>query len=75
MQDDTPLDSTIPTAIRRAVEEAGQPESVADRLINWLNQLSLGQASLSSKEETERQFDSISGPLVIEEGKPSNDET
>ncbi len=39
------LDSALIEALQKAVNEVGQPKSVADRLIAWLKSLSDGEAS------------------------------
>lgn len=39
------LDSALIEALQKAVDEAGQPKPVADRLAAWLKSLSEGEAS------------------------------
>lgn len=46
------IDPALEQALRIAVEEAGQPKSVASRLIAWLEALSLG----GSGEDGDRRF-------------------
>ena len=39
------LDSALIEALQKAVDEAGQPKPVSDRLTAWLKSLSDGEAS------------------------------
>jgi hypothetical protein len=45
------LDEEVLAAIRQATRECGQPETVADRLIAWLGQMSRDELSAQKNSE------------------------
>lgn len=44
-------------AIRTAVEEAGQPENVADKLVAWMERIASGAESVADEESVRRHLD------------------
>lgn len=59
-----PLDPAVVRAIRDATEEAGQSPMVAERLINWLAEASLGRTDFGNGREAEEYFSAIRQALA-----------
>lgn len=47
----------VRNAIRSAVEEAGQPEDVADKLVSWMERIASGAESVADEESVRRHLD------------------
>lgn len=47
----------VRSAIRTAVEEGGQPEDVADKLISWMERIASGAESVADEESVRRHLD------------------
>lgn len=48
------MDSRIKSSIRTAVEEEGQPEQVAEKLIKWFENVANGNETLEEKSDYKR---------------------
>ena len=59
------LDIEITEAIEAAVEEAGQPATVAKRLIAWLEAINSGNEDLNDREQAERHLDVLYDGTVV----------
>lgn len=56
------FDPALPTAIRRATKELGQPNSVAEKILTWLN----NRRRLSSDSEDRHHFELICKDLDLD---------
>lgn len=63
-----PIDPAVSKALKRAVEEAGQPTAIAPRLEAWLNKLSEGD---DSEDVKKRNYDAVFSQ--IHTGPPGED--
>jgi hypothetical protein len=63
-----PLDEDLISAIREAVESAGLPEKVAQRLMAWIGEASVGRADLSDPNENKRRFELLREAILESEG-------
>lgn len=61
------LDDKIHDAIYAATRKHNQSDTVANRLINWLEQLSDGRANLNNKDDVSNHIDVILQALNIED--------
>lgn len=61
------LDPALEEAIVESVAAHGESEKVAKRLVQWLNELSLGRTMLGNRDETEQYFDTIRSAMTQEE--------
>lgn len=59
-----PLDPEVVRAIREATDQAGQPTVVAERLVNWLAEASLGRTDFGNAREAEQYFSAIRQALA-----------
>ena len=59
------IDARVRTAIKEAAQNLGQPETVAMRLISWLEALSDGNAEINDRDETRRRCELIYDAAVI----------
>ena len=68
------LDSRITEAIAEAVEEAGQPETLARRLIAWFEAVTSGNENINDQATTARHLEVLfEGTTVDENSKESED--
>lgn len=68
------LDIKITEAIEAAVAEEGQPETVAKRLIAWLEEINSGNEDLSDREQAERHLDVLYDGTVVDSGSADGGE-
>lgn len=59
------IDPAVSAALKRAVEEARQPATVADRLGGWLQKLADGNDSEDAKKSS---YDAVFGQLKADAG-------
>ncbi|WBU40399.1 MULTISPECIES: CxC ATPase DNA modification system associated small protein [Marinobacter] len=59
------LDPRITHAITEAVEEAGQPETLAHRLIAWFEAITTGNEDIHDSETSARHLDLLFSSTVI----------
>ena len=68
------LDSRITEAIAEGVEEAGQPETLARRLIAWFEAVTSGNENINDQATTARHLEVLfEGTTVDENSKESED--
>lgn len=64
------LDNSIKEAIDNAVEEHGQPQRLAEKLISWFSELANGNESIDDKEAVFRRleilFSAVELPEIVE---------
>ena len=60
------LDARIKQAIAEAVEEAGQPESLARRLIAWFEAVTIGNEDINDDTATARHLEVLFQGTVVE---------
>lgn len=53
-------------AVRSAVEEAGQPEDVADKLISWMERIASGAESVADEESVRRHLDVLTEAVEVD---------
>lgn len=61
------LDPRITHAITEAVEEAGQPETLAHRLIAWFEAITTGNEDIHDSETSARHLDLLFSSTLIGE--------
>ncbi|MCY3541972.1 MAG: hypothetical protein OXH31_08740 [Gammaproteobacteria bacterium] len=61
------FDPALPAAIRRATKECGQPDSVAEKILNWLT----NRRRLISESEDIHHFDLICAELDLDSAEDS----
>jgi len=59
------VDTRISHAVRQAVEHAGQPAAVSDRLLAWFEGLSTGNESLEDPDSVKRHVDVLFDAVVV----------
>lgn len=64
------VDKKITEAIEKAVEQHGQPYSLATKIIAWLEALSAGNEDLNDKQSADRRLELLydATPAAKEEG-------
>lgn len=67
------LDPRITHAIAEAVEEAGQPETLAHRLIAWFEAITTGNEDIHDSETSARHLDLLFSSTVIGETDEEGD--
>lgn len=67
------LDPRITHAITEAVEEAGQPETLAHRLIAWFEAITTGNEDIHDSETSARHLDLLFSSTVIGETDEEGD--
>jgi hypothetical protein len=63
-----PLDMEVVSGLRSAAADAGVALQVAERLINWLTEASLGRTDFDDHREAERYFDAVRLALSADRG-------
>ena len=61
------IDSRIESAVRDAVENYGQPEKLASRIIKWFEDVANGNESLEDRKDYMRRLDVIYEAVETEE--------
>lgn len=56
----------VRSAIRSAVEEAGQPDDLAEKLIAWMERIASGAESVTDEESVRRHLDVLMEAVEIE---------
>lgn len=67
------LDPRITHAITEAVEEADQPESLADYLIAWFEAITTGNEDIHDSESSARHLELLFNNTVIEQTHDGGD--
>jgi hypothetical protein len=63
------LDPEVVTAIHDAVRQQGQPDKLGNRIVAWIEALSLGRTTLDNDSEVEQYFDVTTDAVEVgEEG-------
>lgn len=68
------LDSRITEAINEAVEEAGQPETLARRLIAWFEAVTSGNEDINDPASTARHLEVLFEGTIVDESIKENDD-
>lgn len=53
------LDHIVEEAVQKAVESAGQPKALSDRLLQWLDQLAEGRTTLQNRDDVGKHIEVI----------------
>lgn len=61
------IDTRIMQAIKEAVEEAGQPETLAHRLIAWFEAVTSGNEDINDKATTARHLEVLFEGTVVQD--------
>lgn len=59
------LDPRIKSAVQEAVQELGQPSTVADRLVAWLESIADGNEQLSDRDSVHRRLELLYDSVVV----------
>jgi hypothetical protein len=59
------LDEIIKSAIKEVVKENNQPDDLADKLINWLNEISDSNTNLDENDEADKFVESILNTVLL----------
>jgi hypothetical protein len=59
------LDEIIKSAIKEVVKDNNQPDNLADKLINWLNEISDSNTNLDENDEADKFVESILDTVLL----------
>lgn len=68
------IDARITQAIKEAVEEAGQPETLARRLIAWFEAVTSGNEDINDKTTTARHLEVLFEGTVVQDADEEDED-